>query len=75
MTPRAYRLSMQSMAVIMDKYANQLAEQYGAETVADMFRQRQREANETESKYEYERFKNPSEGSDSSAPEARVKRL
>lgn len=29
MMPKAYRLSLGSMAVIMDNYANQLAEQYG----------------------------------------------
>jgi hypothetical protein len=29
MMPKAYRLSMNTMAVIMDNYANQLAEQYG----------------------------------------------
>lgn len=36
MMPKAYRLSMNSMAVIMDNYANQLAEQYGTEVAADM---------------------------------------
>ncbi|KAF9237037.1 hypothetical protein BU15DRAFT_49255 [Melanogaster broomeanus] len=36
MMPKAYRLSMTSMAVIMDNYANQLAEQYGSEVVSDV---------------------------------------
>ncbi|KZV64750.1 tetraspanin Tsp2 [Peniophora sp. CONT] len=35
MTPKAYRLDMSSMAVIMDNYANQLAEQYGAEVASE----------------------------------------
>lgn len=34
MMPKAYRLSMASMAVIMDNYANQLAEQYGDDVAA-----------------------------------------
>jgi len=34
MMPKAYRLSMNSMAVIMDNYANQLAEQYGDEVAS-----------------------------------------
>ncbi|ESK89999.1 tetraspanin tsp2 family [Moniliophthora roreri MCA 2997] len=34
MMPKAYRLSLSSMAVIMDNYANELAEQYGADAVA-----------------------------------------
>ncbi|KAF7333040.1 hypothetical protein MVEN_02410500 [Mycena venus] len=33
MMPKAYRLSEDSMAVIMDSYATQLAEQYGADMV------------------------------------------
>ncbi|KAH7920273.1 hypothetical protein BV22DRAFT_814003 [Leucogyrophana mollusca] len=37
MMPKAYRLSMNSMAVIMDNYANQLAEQYGAEFKPEVF--------------------------------------
>ncbi|KAG2093722.1 uncharacterized protein F5147DRAFT_657344 [Suillus discolor] len=36
MMPKAYRLSMASMAVIMDNYANQLAEQYGSEIASDI---------------------------------------
>lgn len=36
MMPKAYRLSMTSMAVIMDNYATQLAEQYGSEVASDM---------------------------------------
>ncbi|KAA1477993.1 hypothetical protein DENSPDRAFT_787427 [Dentipellis sp. KUC8613] len=35
MMPKAYRLSMNSMAVIMDQYANQLAEQYGADVASE----------------------------------------
>ncbi|KAI5118506.1 hypothetical protein M0805_004006 [Coniferiporia weirii] len=34
MMPKAYRLSMNSMAVIMDNYANQLAEQYGSDVAS-----------------------------------------
>jgi len=33
--PKAYRLSMNSMAVIMDNYASQLAEQYGADVASE----------------------------------------
>ncbi|TFL02704.1 hypothetical protein BDV98DRAFT_547276 [Pterulicium gracile] len=36
MMPPAYRLSMNSMAVIMENYANQLAEQYGSDVATDM---------------------------------------
>ncbi|OJA20053.1 hypothetical protein AZE42_13398, partial [Rhizopogon vesiculosus] len=36
MMPKAYRLSMGSMGVIMDNYANQLAEQYGSDVAADI---------------------------------------
>ena len=36
MMPKAYRLSLNSMAVIMDNYANQLAEQYGSEVASDV---------------------------------------
>ncbi|KAJ7122929.1 hypothetical protein C8R44DRAFT_621324 [Mycena epipterygia] len=36
MMPKAYRLSMNSMAVIMDNYANQLAEQYGPEVAGEI---------------------------------------
>jgi len=36
MMPKAYRLSMGSMAVIMDNYASQLAEQYGEEVATDV---------------------------------------
>ncbi|TDL16179.1 hypothetical protein BD410DRAFT_902166 [Rickenella mellea] len=36
MMPKAYRLSMNSMAVIMDQYANQLAEQYGSEVASEL---------------------------------------
>jgi hypothetical protein len=35
MMPKAYRLSMNSMAVIMDNYANQLAEQYGSDVASE----------------------------------------
>jgi hypothetical protein len=34
--PKAYRLSMNSMAVIMDNYASQLAEQYGADVASEV---------------------------------------
>ncbi|KAJ7087301.1 hypothetical protein B0H15DRAFT_843434 [Mycena belliarum] len=36
MTPKAYQLNMNSMAVIMDNYANQLAEQYGPEVATEI---------------------------------------
>jgi len=36
MMPKAYRLSMNSMAVIMDNYANQLAEQYGSDVASEI---------------------------------------
>ncbi|KAH7904108.1 hypothetical protein BJ138DRAFT_1119721 [Hygrophoropsis aurantiaca] len=36
MMPKAYRLSLNSMAVIMDNYANQLAEQYGSDMASDV---------------------------------------
>ncbi|KAJ7163824.1 hypothetical protein C8R43DRAFT_988824 [Mycena crocata] len=36
MMPKAYRLSMNSMAVIMDNYASQLAEQYGPEIATEI---------------------------------------
>ncbi|KAF9445753.1 hypothetical protein P691DRAFT_805241 [Macrolepiota fuliginosa MF-IS2] len=36
MMPKAYRLSMNSMAVIMDGYAQQLAEQYGNDVATDI---------------------------------------
>lgn len=36
MMPKAYRLSMNSMAVIMDNYANQLAEQYGPDVASEV---------------------------------------
>ncbi|KAG6816990.1 hypothetical protein H0H87_001058, partial [Tephrocybe sp. NHM501043] len=36
MMPKAYRLSLSSMAVIMDNYANQLAEQYGSEVASEI---------------------------------------
>ncbi|KAH8099853.1 hypothetical protein BXZ70DRAFT_222530 [Cristinia sonorae] len=35
MMPKAYRLNMNSMAVIMDNYANQLAEQYGSDAASE----------------------------------------
>ncbi|KAL0577828.1 hypothetical protein V5O48_004156 [Marasmius crinis-equi] len=35
MMPKAYRLDMGSMAVIMDNYANELTEQYGAEVASN----------------------------------------
>ncbi|GLB42211.1 putative tetraspanin tsp2 [Lyophyllum shimeji] len=38
MMPKAYRLSLNSMAVIMDNYANQLAEQYGTDVPTDVAR-------------------------------------
>lgn len=36
MMPKAYRLSLNSMAVIMDSYAQQLAEQYGTDLASDV---------------------------------------
>ncbi|KAJ7638355.1 hypothetical protein FB45DRAFT_739702 [Roridomyces roridus] len=36
MMPKAYRLSMNSMALIMDNYANQLADQYGPEVANEI---------------------------------------
>ncbi|KAG6906867.1 hypothetical protein DXG01_011629 [Tephrocybe rancida] len=36
MMPKAYGLSLNSMAVIMDNYANQLADQYGSEMVSEI---------------------------------------
>ncbi|THH27931.1 hypothetical protein EUX98_g6260 [Antrodiella citrinella] len=36
MMPKAYRLNMNSMAVIMDNYANQLAEQYGNDVASEV---------------------------------------
>ncbi|KAH9988189.1 hypothetical protein BJV77DRAFT_1070179 [Russula vinacea] len=36
MMPKAYRLSMNSMAVIMDNYASQLAEQYGEDVASEV---------------------------------------
>ncbi|KAJ3481786.1 hypothetical protein NLI96_g7427 [Meripilus lineatus] len=36
MMPKAYRLNMSSMAVIMDNYANQLAEQYGNDVASEI---------------------------------------
>ncbi|KAJ7111775.1 hypothetical protein C8R44DRAFT_253144 [Mycena epipterygia] len=36
MMPKAYRLSKESMAVIMEKYAAQLAEQYGSDAAAQI---------------------------------------
>lgn len=36
MMPKAYRLSVGSMAVIMESYANQLAEQYGSDVASDV---------------------------------------
>ncbi|KAJ7740569.1 hypothetical protein B0H16DRAFT_1664462 [Mycena metata] len=36
MMPKAYRLSPESMAVIMDSYASQLAEQYGPDMAEDI---------------------------------------
>ncbi|OCH87543.1 tetraspanin Tsp2 [Obba rivulosa] len=36
MMPKAYRLNMNSMAVIMDNYANQLAEQYGNDVASEI---------------------------------------
>ncbi|KAF9479335.1 hypothetical protein BDN70DRAFT_697364 [Pholiota conissans] len=36
MMPKAYRLSMTSMAIIMDNYASQLAEQYGENVAAEI---------------------------------------
>jgi len=35
MMPKAYRLSMNSMGVIMDNYASQLADQYGSDVAAE----------------------------------------
>ncbi|KAI0937483.1 hypothetical protein AcV5_005385 [Taiwanofungus camphoratus] len=36
MMPKAYRLDLNSMAVIMDNYASQLAEQYGSEVATEI---------------------------------------
>ncbi|KIM64175.1 hypothetical protein SCLCIDRAFT_23760 [Scleroderma citrinum Foug A] len=36
MMPKAYRLSLSSMAIIMDKYASQLAEQYGWDVASNV---------------------------------------
>jgi hypothetical protein len=36
MMPKAYRLSLNSMAVIMDNYANQLADQYGTDVASEI---------------------------------------
>jgi len=36
MTPKAYRLDLSSMAIIMDNYANQLAEQYGGDVASEV---------------------------------------
>ncbi|KAF8079371.1 hypothetical protein FPV67DRAFT_1403124 [Lyophyllum atratum] len=36
MMPKAYHLNMNSMAVIMDNYANQLAEQYGSDVASEI---------------------------------------
>jgi hypothetical protein len=36
MMPKAYRLNADSMAVIMDNYASQLAEQYGEDVANDV---------------------------------------
>ncbi|KXN84283.1 hypothetical protein AN958_12789 [Leucoagaricus sp. SymC.cos] len=36
MMPKAYRLSMNSMAVIMEAYAQQLSEQYGTDVASDV---------------------------------------
>lgn len=36
MMPKAYRLSMNTMAVIMDNYASQLAEQYGSDVASEV---------------------------------------
>ncbi|KAG6884018.1 hypothetical protein C0993_002056 [Termitomyces sp. T159_Od127] len=38
MMPKRYRLSMGSMAVIMDNYASQLAERYGADVADDILK-------------------------------------
>ncbi|EPQ59959.1 tetraspanin Tsp2 family [Gloeophyllum trabeum ATCC 11539] len=36
MMPKAYRLNLDTMAVIMDQYANQLAEQYGPDVASEI---------------------------------------
>ncbi|KAF8812864.1 tetraspanin Tsp2 family [Phlegmacium glaucopus] len=38
MMPEAYRLDINTMAVIMDNYANQLAEQYGADIASNILK-------------------------------------
>ncbi|KAG6888182.1 hypothetical protein C0995_010026 [Termitomyces sp. Mi166 len=38
MMPKRYRLSLSSMAVIMDNYASQLAEQYGSDVAEDILK-------------------------------------
>ncbi|CAA7262733.1 unnamed protein product [Cyclocybe aegerita] len=39
MMPEAYRLNMNTMAVVMDNYVNQLAEEYGQEVAAEILKQ------------------------------------
>ncbi|PPQ78235.1 hypothetical protein CVT24_006426, partial [Panaeolus cyanescens] len=41
MMPEAYRLNMSTMAVIMDNYANQLAEQYGSDVAQEILKRSQ----------------------------------
>ncbi|KAF8148293.1 tetraspanin Tsp2 family [Crassisporium funariophilum] len=41
MMPDAYRLNVKTMAVIMDDYANQLAEQYGADVASEVLKRSQ----------------------------------
>lgn len=69
MMPKAYRLSMASMGIIMDNYASQLAEQYGTEIASEIVaRSRNLDsmtytsgvANGTHSKYDSLAVKSPS---------------
>ncbi|KAF9055578.1 hypothetical protein BJ165DRAFT_1521583 [Panaeolus papilionaceus] len=41
MMPEAYRLNLSTMAVIMDNYANQLAEQYGSDVAQEILKRSQ----------------------------------
>ncbi|KAF8167113.1 tetraspanin Tsp2 family [Crassisporium funariophilum] len=41
MMPEAYRLNLSTMAVIMDNYANQLADQYGADVAGQILKRSQ----------------------------------
>ncbi|KIY43965.1 hypothetical protein FISHEDRAFT_67724 [Fistulina hepatica ATCC 64428] len=49
MMPKKYRLNADTMAVIMDNYANELAEQYGAELAKDVMAKTRRSVSPNES--------------------------